>query len=741
MAVNSSLFRPFLRAAAVSTLVLAACGGGGGGGGAAGGAPDGGTPTTPTAPGAVVSVIPTIDSTLAGSSTLTIAATLSIVDSKPAGSALYAVDGAEVYGVDANGDIAVATVASGSTAVFSAQSTVQVLATRLLGLGRSTATSAQLSEAVTGADSYAELVSAVETALKSGVNPANDSEVKRLFGVIVPSAAKALDAKAIGSSQRAQRQAVAGSRVTAISEPILRVEQFGSVTLVNSGAIVGTLALRSTTSLPYDVTLLDDANVARPGTTALGGSGLLDAITKLGDPVNVPKPFEGSFSVRLKPNFNIAYAAALKAGLLLVLPTTDKIPLDCFIAIDDAVKGVIYDDLFLIKPLDSAANGVKAIMANAATSAIGSCLLPAITPNVSAIFSVFNKVGNSIVLFRMLDEIVRADPAQSETGVCVTRDQFVMNCVNQIVLEQPLLAMRPLEAQPLKIKFLDPGGKQTAFLTAPYGLKRLFAGDATVTISDNLTQVIAGLTEGLAVITLVDPATEMSLTFNVSIAKGEEFYWQLTLGGTSSCSQPPIGSHWYWETPCVPQLYTYHPVFPVQNVLFSDTQDYVILQSASAGGSPGIRAVRAGGWRSASNAFSLTEPTAITLQASDGQGTGNLVTLSASGNRVLALSVGARAETSMSGTFSYQNMSGYWLNDVPIFSSWFTQSTSGTGTWTAIRKVGKLPQTHMGDYDWCFSDGSGTKQMAPTGTQCGGYLKPTWCEPQVTNVCTFGANQ
>jgi hypothetical protein len=291
-------------------MALAACGGSGGNGTSAEpNQPPGGVAPPETA------VTPTVDATLVSGSSLRIAKTLSAREVKSSGQSVAVGAGAAVYGLDGNDDVALVTTSDGSTAVFSADSTARVIAVKLLQQAYRQTPAASLGNAVTATAGYSDLVAAINAVARSGANPLKDSEVRRLFRVVVTNAAARLSAasssSAAASSERANRLAVAPNRVDQSLEPVLRPTPFGRISLLATGAISGSVQLRNTSSVPFTATLLDDAGVARGG-EPLPTGGLLDQVAALTDPVPVAKSFEGAFSVRLKPDVQAAYRALLK---------------------------------------------------------------------------------------------------------------------------------------------------------------------------------------------------------------------------------------------------------------------------------------------------------------------------------------------------------------------------------------------------------------------------------------------
>jgi len=350
---------------------------------------------------------------------------------------------------------------------------------------------------------------------------------------------------ASSSSERARRQAVAPTRVDWGQEPVLRPTPFGQISVIGAGAISGSVQLRNTSSVPFTATLLDDAGVAR-GAEPLPTGGLLDQVAGLTDPVPVAKPFQGAFSVRLQPDVQGAYRALLKnliEALIISLAPGGALVPTCVQSISIDVASFAYDSNFVNSPSTvAAANVIDYLKRNSQT--LARCGIDAAFPTVSSMLKIFEVGGNVIGIPRQAAEIALLKETQTETGVCLTQTQFIMNCVAKIELASPITSMRANSFQAVALQFRDKNNNLTASPGKPSGLRVLYGGDVTLSLNDHLTQIASPSDLGLGVIEITDPATNSSLTISLYVNGGATIGPTIgaetqTFVRSGSCGSPP----------------------------------------------------------------------------------------------------------------------------------------------------------------------------------------------------------
>ena len=236
-------------------------------------------------------VASSVDSSLQGTGALALASSLSVSEKQPAGLPVLAQADSVVYGLDAAGNIALAGNTVDKKVVFSAAGTVLAMGAMVLRRIVPAATQEQLQARVKSADGYAALVAAVQSAMLAGKNPLDQTAVQQGFDTVLASAARAA----------AQAQSVQPGTVRALAvapkkhgpdavEPSVFETSTFKVVLANKSSVTPkfdtTVLFRNTSTLTFDVSLLDDSGFQRtPGV----GSGNLDTVF-----VNVQSHVQGA---------------------------------------------------------------------------------------------------------------------------------------------------------------------------------------------------------------------------------------------------------------------------------------------------------------------------------------------------------------------------------------------------------------------------------------------------------------
>jgi hypothetical protein len=254
---------------------------------------------------------------------------------------------------------------------------------------------------------------------------------------------------------------------------------------------------------------------------------------------------------------------------------------------------------------------------------------------------------------------------------------------------------------------------------------------------------VSGLTPGQTTLTVTNGVTGEAITAQINVTA--QTYWRASYT-FQQCSPvpadaypPPPFAQFYWENPCID---SYPPsAQAIGQFFFDDSSPDVVLQSDifqnghRVGGS---RTIMPLGFKSSNDTFAFSVPTSYSVTLFDG-------VASASGSRSFQFNVISRSPTAMSGTFTLNTLSGYYVlglpdNDLNSSSAknFRTISTVGTGTWSASRVFGKKPTPTMNGFDFCFIGNFGLLNNGATGP-CNPKVAPSNCaQPLVPDSCVFG---
>jgi hypothetical protein len=188
-------------------------------------------------------------------------------------------------------------------------------------------------------------------------------------------------------------------------------------------------------------------------------------------------------------------------------------------SISTAVASFAYDSNFVDSPSTVAAANVIDYLTESGRTLIG-CGIDAAFPTAGKVLSIFDVAGDVIGIPRQAAEIVLLKETQTETGVCLTQTQFMMNCVAKIELASPIASMRANSIQNVALQFRDKNNRLTASPGKPSGLRVQYGGDVTLSLNDRLTQITSPSELGLGVIDITDPATDSTLTISLYVNGG-----------------------------------------------------------------------------------------------------------------------------------------------------------------------------------------------------------------------------
>ena len=496
------------RSAAASLLAIAMLSGCGGGSG------DASTSSTTNSSAADASkVVTSVDSSLQGPGALTLARSLSEVETQPSGVPVSAPAGAVVYGLDTGGNIALAGNVVDRKVVYSAEGTVLAMGATVLQGIVPTAAQEQLRARIMAADGYAALVAAVKSAVLAGKNPLEQSAVQQGFDTVLTSAARsAVQAQSVQSGT-ARALAVAPSHAPDVMEPTVLETALFKVAIVNRTTGEPTFAskvhFQNTSAVFFKVALKDPAG-APIGSAAIDGAGasLFSLAGVL--PIKVDKTRPGPFSVQLTVDDDKNGAEMLKAVMSLIKPVSSE----CVNAVYQIANTKAIEASITKAPLDQWTNYA---IAQAVWKTVNACAAPDLTSEaVSTVFKGYSLITKLVGIGRLITDRALVLEPVPETGVCLTEGQFLMSCVAAITADA-IKPMMPGAVQPINVVILDERGRKTL----PYGLRIEYSNPNLFELSSTMTQLIANTAEGTGTLTITDPATDKTFSMTVKVTNGK----------------------------------------------------------------------------------------------------------------------------------------------------------------------------------------------------------------------------
>lgn len=514
----------------VAALSLSSCGGGGSSGG--GTAPGGGTPASPTA---TKSVAASIDASLSGASALALPQVTSIIDRQSVSTPIAVPSEGEhpVFALDAAGNIALAGSPQGATSVtLTAESTVLTFGVMGLATVFPDASPEQLRAVLRAADGFDALVSSIGQAVQAGRNPLDQPAIQAGFEKVL---ASALAAAKTQVSAFERLQAVASNRLEPGYEPIILNTTTYQVSLANSSQqefkLASKVFLRNTSALQFTAGLIDPSGGQRASKT-LEGAGA--TVFSVGNTVELSKPFDGAFSIRLFADDAANANNVLKSAIELVIkPPGRSLTTQCVTAIAKVSTNFVVDVSFPSNPENYLYKaGVNLLIGS--PDLISDCAYVKPDPtDLVALLKAIKKIAKIVGFVRIVSDQALLPAPIPETGVCVDSDQYQISCVAEIRQVGQHQPMMPKWLQPIKFEFLDKNGKNTS--SPPFGLDVRYSQAGLFTLNDTLTQIVSGQSEGTGIVTLTDPATDQPLTLTVTVTNGafEKTAYKVAPNGTA----------------------------------------------------------------------------------------------------------------------------------------------------------------------------------------------------------------
>ncbi len=490
--------------ASVLSAFLAACGGGSDG------------PTSPPETGGptTVTVTTSVDSSLQAPGALVIAKAMTTVETQAMGVTVVAKSDPDsvVYAVDEAGNVALAANIANGRATFSAEGTVLAFGATVLATESPNQTPEQLRTSLRNADGFATLVSDIAAAILAGKSPLDEPGIQQGFDRVLTSAARATAQVQAG---RVRPLTVAPIHAKPSYEPsVLETSRF-KVSIANQFSeeykFDSKVYLRNTSAVSFTASLLDSSGAQRTS-NLLKGAG--PTVFSLAVPIEIAKPFAGSFSVRLSIDDKENKAALTKMffGLINVSKS------ECANSIYKVVAGMVVDVSFGTVPKE----WLKEVLIELVWATAKGCIAPFLKPETGvSLLEAYFKITKVVGIARFLDDRIMVPAIIPDTGVCLSEGQYQMSCVASISATA-IHPMMPGAVQPISIEFFGEDGKKT--LAPPYGLDIRYSTPdlfELIKLGDTFTLIKAGPLEGAGEVKMIDPATDKELSLRVTVTKGK----------------------------------------------------------------------------------------------------------------------------------------------------------------------------------------------------------------------------
>ena len=517
-----------LGATFASASLLGACGGSGSDSGAA---PN---PVVPSA--SVVQVTPQVDAPMTGPSALRIVETLSLLEVRPAGKALKvsSLQGTPVFALDAAGQVALASILTGSSVSFTANSTASLLASMALSRDLPDKTVAELRMAIESAADFPALTAAIALAVSAGRNPLDQGAVKDRFAIVLQQAGASLMASASGvrsqpqavararvpyAGERSQPKAVGEPRVPFSLSPTLFTTRFDRVHLSKSLNYQSEVVVQNSSRLAFNVSLLNVAGQEQTEPKPLEATkhffGVIES--PFLSEAKLSRTFLGAFSVKVQPDNQRNYIEALKAAMLGISPPGAAAVKTCVDTVTEAATIAGIDAVVGSQNLPKLVKDTILNLGSATPGLLLDCGIPVFLPELLVIYEGLLKVTDAVGLGALLAEMEHVGLDAKLNGVCVSPSQILISCVHRMEVERQPAPMQPLAVQRISIKFKDKDGNDTV----PYGIKILPTDPTVLDLDETRSVLSSGIKEGFAAVTLFDPATDKSLQIGVNVTRGK----------------------------------------------------------------------------------------------------------------------------------------------------------------------------------------------------------------------------